>query len=53
MRAMGRRERMEVQLYSFLALALDTGEYSTCLKGSAAGNRAPGTQEIGGWMAYG
>ena len=35
---------MEVQLYSFLVLALDTGEYSACLNGSAAGNRAAGTQ---------
>jgi hypothetical protein len=42
----GGRKRMEVQLYSFLALALDTGEYSACLNGSAAGNRAPGTPRI-------
>jgi hypothetical protein len=50
---MRRKERMEVQLYSFLALALDTGEYSACLNGSAAGSRAPGTQGIGGWVANG
>lgn len=53
MRAMGRRDRTEVQLYSFLALALDTGEYSACFNGSVASNRAPGTQGIGGWVANG
>lgn len=36
-----------------LSPALDTGEYLACLNGSAAGNRAPGTKGIGGWVAYG
>lgn len=48
----GDRERMEVQLYSFLALALEISEYSASLNGSAACNRAPVTQGIGGWVAY-
>jgi hypothetical protein len=44
---------LEVQLYSFLILELYAGEHSACLNGSAAGNRAPGSQGIGGWVAYG
>jgi len=43
MRAPG-REIMEVPLYSFLALALETSEYSACLNVSAACNRAPVTE---------